>query len=174
MATLAHSSVRRSATVNQTVVDCLLYTESSLSFDNYSHVQPPSSCGFRPSQRTRAARAVRKFAGSTVPAREHLVTSFLILFVCQPPSRANLGNEAFSEPGRMNRMRKLTGTAPSAKRQAFLLLPSYRTQDQSPRCAEPTRVAPPISREGKAQVNYSGISVWRKHTPSQVTASFGS
>lgn len=39
----------------------------------------------------------------TVPARQHLVTS-LILFPCQTPSRAKLGNETLSEPGRLNRM----------------------------------------------------------------------
>lgn len=158
------------------VVDSLLYTESWLSSDNHSHAQQPSSCGFRSSQRTRAAseRTFRKFALSTVPAREHLVTSLHILFICQPPSRAKLGNEALSEPGRLNRMWKPTGTASSAKHRAFLLLPSYRTQDQSRRHPKPTRVTPPISREGKAQVNYPGTSVWRKHTPSQVSAPFGS
>lgn len=67
----------------------------------------------------------------TVPARQHLVTS-LILFLCQTPSRAKLGNETLSEPGRLSRMWELTGIAASAKLWGFLPLPSHHTQDQSP------------------------------------------
>lgn len=74
----------------------------------------------------------QKVCWYTIPMRKHLVTSLLILFLCQTPSRAKRGNETLSEPGRLNRMWELTGMAASAKLWGFLPLPSHRTQDQSP------------------------------------------
>lgn len=74
----------------------------------------------------------QKVCWYTIPARQHLVTSLLILFLCQTPSRAKLGNETLSEPGRLNRMWELTGMAASAKLWGFLPLPSHCTPDQSP------------------------------------------
>lgn len=74
----------------------------------------------------------QKVCWYTIPMRKHLVTSLLILFLCQTPSWAKVGNETLSEPGRLNRMWELTGIAASAKLWGFLPLPSHRTQDQSP------------------------------------------
>lgn len=85
------------------------------------HHREPVSCS-----------SCQKVCCYTLPARQHLVTSLLILFSCQTPSRAKLGNETLSEPGRLNRMWELTGMAASAKLWGFLPLPSHRTQDQSP------------------------------------------
>lgn len=78
------------------------------------------------------AQAVRKVCWCSIPKKKHLVTSLLILFPCQTPSRAKRGNETLSEPGRLNRMWELTGMAAAAKLRGFLPLPSHRTQDQSP------------------------------------------
>lgn len=85
------------------------------------HHKEPVSCS-----------SCQKVCCYTIPARRHRVTSLLILFPCQNPSRAKLGNESLSEPGRLNRMWELTGMAASAKPRGFLPLPSHHTQDQSP------------------------------------------
>lgn len=83
-------------------------------------------------RKTVSCSSCQKVCCYTVPARQHLVTSLLILFLCQILFWAKQGNETLSEPGRLNRMWELTGMAASAKQPGFQPLPSHRTQDQSP------------------------------------------